>query len=258
MRNNLTSALSALSPTPWPREAWRIPLTIVAAFGAILVAVVPAVVYVIIAALLGFIDRQHPKNLPANQLLVAQIVTYLPLGLYLLVVLPRLARVTLQELGIRRPSARDLRIGAFGTVAMWLLVSITGAAIAALSHRHDTEAAVALLNQMKSPLEKILFFAIACIFAPMIEELTFRVFLFNALTRYVSLPLAAAISGIIFGIVHSAALPQLLTVSIPLAIGGVVLAYVYAYTRNYWACVTTHALFNSISVIAIFVFHAKP
>jgi len=114
------------------------------------------------------------------------------------------------------------------------------------------------LRQMKTPLQQTLFFATACVLAPMIEELTFRVFLFNALTRYVSLPAAIVVSGVIFGIVHSASLSQLLTVSVPLAIGGMVLAYVYARTRSYWASVTTHALFNSISVVAIFVFHVKP
>ncbi len=92
----------------------------------------------------------------------------------------------------------------------------------------------------------------------MIEELTFRVFIYNALTRYISVPAAIVVSGVLFGMVHAGSPAQLLTVAIPLAIGGMVLAYVYARTRSYWASVTTHALFNSISVVAIFVFHAKP
>ena len=257
MRNNSTWAPSALSPTPWPRKAWQIPLTILAAFGAFVCAVVPGVIYIIISAQMGLIDRAHPAKMPPDQLLFAQLISYIPLGLYLMYALPRVAHVSLRELGIRRPTARELAIGAAGTVAMWLVVSLSGALIAALSHRHDTEAAVALLQQMKSPGEKLLFFAIACILAPMLEELTFRVFLFNALTRYVSIPSAMVASGIIFGIAHSASPSQFVTVSIPLALGGIVLAYVYAATRSYWACVTTHALFNSVSVIAIFVFHVS-
>jgi len=258
VRNNSTWALSALSPTPWPREAFRIPLTLLTAFGAIFFAIVPGLAYVVVGALLGYIDPRHPKNIAADQLLLAQIVTYAPLGIFLVVAVPRLAHVSLRELGLRTPTARELGSGVLGTVAMWLLVTLVGGAIAALSHRHDTETAVALLRQMKTPLQQTLFFATACVLAPMIEELTFRVFLFNALTRYVSLPAAIVVSGVIFGIVHSASLSQLLTVSVPLAIGGMVLAYVYARTRSYWASVTTHALFNSISVVAIFVFHVKP
>ncbi|GAC1306086.1 MAG: hypothetical protein NVSMB21_08450 [Vulcanimicrobiaceae bacterium] len=258
MRNNSTWVRSALSPMPWPREAFRIPLTLLTAFGAVFFAVVPGVAYVIVGALLGFIDPRHPRSIPADQLLLAQIVTYAPLGIFLVAAVPRVAHVSLRDLGLRKPTPSELAIGAAGTVAMWLLVNLVGAAIAALSHRHDTEAAVALLQQMKTPGEQLLFFTIACILAPMIEEMTFRVFFYNALTRYVSTPAAIVGSGIFFGLVHSASLPQLLTVSIPLAVGGMVLAYVYARTRSYWACVTTHALFNSISVVAIFVFHAKP
>ncbi len=258
MRNNSTWALSALSPMPWPREAFRVPLTLLTAFGAVFFAIVPGVAYVILGAVLGFIDPRHPKNIAPDQLLIAQIITYVPLGIFLIFALPRVAHVSLRELGFRVPTARELGIGAAGTILMWLLVSIVGGIIGVLSHRHDTETAVALLQQMKSPGEQLFFFAIACVLAPMIEELTFRVFLYNALTRYVSIPVAIGVSGSIFGVVHSASLPQLLTVSIPLAIGGMVLAYVYARTRSYWACVTTHALFNSISVVAIFVFHAKP
>ncbi len=258
MRNNSTWALSALSPTPWPPEAFRVPLTLLTAFGAIFFAIVPALAYVVVGALLGVIDPRHPKDIAANQLLLAQLVTYAPLGIFLVFALPRVAHVSLPALGLRKPTARELAIGAAGTVVMWLLVSVVGGTIAALSHRHDTETAVALLQQMKSPAERLLFFAIACILAPMIEELAFRVFLYNALTRYVSVPAAIVVSGFIFGVVHSASLTQLLTVSLPLAVGGMVLAYVYARTRSYWASVTTHALFNSISVVAIFVFHAKP
>ncbi|GAC1299610.1 MAG: hypothetical protein NVSMB19_04240 [Vulcanimicrobiaceae bacterium] len=258
MRNNSTWALSALSPMPWPREAFRIPLTLLTAFGAIFFSVVPSIVYLIAGAFLGFVDPRHPKNIAPDQLLLAQIVTYAPLGMFLVFSVPRVAHVSLRELGLRMPTARELGIGLAGTVAMWLLVSLTGAIVAAVSHRHDTETAVALLQQMKTPAEQVLFFAIACMLAPMIEELTFRVFLYNALTRYVSMPVAIVASGLIFGVVHSASLPQLLTVSLPLTVGGIVLAYVYARTRSYWACVTTHALFNSVSVVAIFVFHAKP
>jgi len=257
VRNNSTWALSALSPMPWPRDAFRLPVTLLTALGAIFFAIVPGLIYIIVGAALGFVDPRHPTKIAADQLLLAQIVTYAPLGIFLVFALPRLAHVSLRELGLRAPTARELGLGAAGTVLMWLLVSLVGGIISALSHRHDTETAVALLQQMKSPAQKLFFFAIACVLAPMIEELTFRVFLYNALTRYVSIPVAIVVSGLVFGVVHSASLPQLVTVSLPLAAGGMVLAYVYARTRSYWASVTTHALFNSISVVAIFVFHAK-
>ncbi len=265
MRNNSTWALSALSPTPWPRDAWRPARTILAAFGAVIFYIVPPLLYIIVAATLHLVDpRQLFRN--ADQLLIAQLVGYIPIAIYLGFVLPRVARISLRDLGFRRPSAAEMGTALLGTIVMWLSVTLAGAAIVGATHRHDTENAIALLQAMKTPAEKLAFFLLACVLAPMIEELIFRVFIFNALSKYVAaigrgiVPLAIAMiaSGAIFGAVHAGTVPQLLTVSVPLTIGGIVLAYVYARTHNYWASVTTHALFNSISVIAIFVFHQKP
>jgi membrane protease YdiL (CAAX protease family) len=177
-------------------------------------------------------------------------------------VLPRLARTSLNQLGFHKPSSRDLGIAFAGAVAMWLVVSIVGGAIVALTHRHSTEAAVALLQQLRTPGEKILYIAIAVVLAPMLEELTFRIFLFNALSRYMSVPLAAVGSAIVFGLVHAQAktweefVGQLLTVSVPLVLGGVVLAYVYATTRCYWANVLTHGTFNAVTIVAVLFLHA--
>lgn len=265
MRNNSTWALSALSPTPWPPDAWRPALTILAGFGAVIFYVVPPLVYLVIAAAFHVVDLRHPLR-NADQLLVAQLVGYIPIAIYLGYALPRLARLSLHDLGFRRPTAGEMGTALLGTIAMWLAVTLVGAAIVGVTHRHDTENAIALLAAMKTPAEQVAFFLLACVLAPMIEELIFRVFLFNAISKYVArvgrgvVPLAIAIivSGAIFGAVHAGSVSQLLTVSVPLTVGGIVLAYVYARTHNYWASVTTHAMFNSISVFAIFVFHQKP
>ncbi|MBD5654411.1 MAG: CPBP family intramembrane metalloprotease, partial [Candidatus Eremiobacteraeota bacterium] len=206
----------------------------------------------------GAVDPRHP-NASAAQILIAQVVTYAPLGLYLTFVLPRISHVSLRALGLRAPTWGEIGIGLVGTVAMWVAVSGVGSAIEAISRHHDTETAVALMQHLHTTGEKILFFVVACVLAPMIEELTFRVFLYNALTRYVSVPVAIVISGLAFGIVHAlgAATSQLFTVALPLAFGGMILAYVYARTRCYWASVTTHGCFNAIAVLAVFVFHAR-
>ena len=144
-----------------------------------------------------------------------------------------------------------------GALAMFVLVDGSGSLIATLLHRHDTEQAIALLKDMKTLGERTFFFLLACAFAPFYEELAFRAFVFNALTRYTSIGVAATVSGILFGLLHASSPPELLTVGVPLALGGFVLAYVYAYTRCFWANVFTHALFNAISTVSIFLFHVS-
>ena len=152
---------------------------------------------------------------------------------------------------------RDRPVGVAGL--MWIVVTGSSAAVETLSHHRDTEAAIALLKGIKTPYEKFLFVSVAVVFAPLVEELAFRVFAFNAILRWTNVPVAAVCSGILFGLVHAlgAAPSQLLTVSLPLALGGIVLAGIYAATRCYWASVLTHALFNSVTVVAYFIFGVK-
>ena len=259
MRNNSTWAPLALSPIPWPSNAWNPWYFWAVAFGVIVLNVLPAALYVVVyASLHGGARGATAANFPPFQLLIAQIVTYVPVVALLLAVLPSLAKVSLSQLGIRMPTLREFAIGLAGTIAMWLAVIAIGGAVAALTHRHDTENAVALLKGLKSTRELTVFFLIACVFAPIVEELTFRVFVFNALTKAVSVRGAIVLSGILFGLVHAiGSWAQVLTIGLPLACGGMVLAYVYATTRNFWSNVTTHACFNAINVIALVVFHAS-
>ena len=107
---------------------------------------------------------------------------------------------------------------------------------------------------MRTPFEKFSFSALAVVFAPLVEELAFRVFVFNAFWRRMPLLLAAVASGVLFGAIHATSPSELLTIGLPLMGGGVVLALVYARTRCYWSSVLTHAMFNGITVVAFFVF----
>ncbi len=259
MGNNSTWMRSRPWPTSWAPNAFPVGLTVLFLLGVVFCAFAPAFVYVIFAVAAHAIDPRKPNEIPAVQLLIAQLVTYVPQGLYLLYLLPPLAHRSLAGLGLRAPGRRELGYGLAGLLVMFLVVNGVADAVAAITHRHDTEAAVALLEQMKTAPEKALFIFVAVVCAPLIEELTFRVFLFNALQRYFPVALAAIASGAVFGIVHMSPFgwPQLLTVALPLACGGVVLAYTYAKARSYWSNVIAHAGFNLINVLLLFVTHGK-
>jgi membrane protease YdiL (CAAX protease family) len=237
-------------PTNWPREAWKPGLTLLVLVGAVAVMFASVIVYFIVVAFVAP-AAAHALNSP-TQMLAAQFVIYLPVAAYLLLVLPLVARTPLSGLGLRTPTGRELLFGVVAAVAMTIVVDGSANAIAAVAHRHDTEQAVALLKEMKSPLERYAFFAMACVAAPLTEELFFRAFLFNALSRYLPVPAAIALSGIAFGALHATKWAELITVGIPLALGGALLAYVYAKTNCFWANVTTHATFNAISVLSFF------
>jgi hypothetical protein len=262
VENNSTWARSLPSPIPWPREAWNVPLTLAAAVGWILLYFAVPISYIALAVSFGAVDRHALTRagfaaFPVRQELLAQLAGYVPLAAYLTAVIPALSHVSLAEIGLRRPTARDLWAGVLGAFAMLLAVQILSVAIAALTHRHTTEAAIELLRQLKSRNDKILFVGIAVVMAPVIEELTFRALVFNAFSRYMPFLRAAVLSGAVFGVIHAQSVTQLVDLSIPLAAGGMVLAYVYARTRCLWSNITSHALFNGINVFALIALHAK-
>jgi len=243
------------SPIVWPAKSWNVGLAIVVAVGGVFAFLIPSVIVAMFAVVTGRIDPAHPMK-HIDPLLIAQLIAYIPVAVYFAGLTPLVARVPLPELGFRSPSARDIGVAMIGVVAMYVLVSALGAAMVAITHRHDTESAIDLLQHLNTPGERIALVLMACVIAPMVEELVFRVFLFNAFSRYTALPFAAALSGIIFGCAHMQGLETFWTFAIPLGGGGFVLAYVYSITRNYWANVMTHGTFNAISVTAVLAFHA--
>jgi membrane protease YdiL (CAAX protease family) len=244
-------------PTTWPPEAFNAPLTVLAAIGAIVVTIGAAMIFVGGAVAAKVIDPHNPGSAGPEVLLTLQLSIYLPLAAYLAVILPPLSHVSLRQLGFHVPSARDVAIALVGVALMYLVVGVVETAAENFTHRHDTETAVALMQQLHTPIEQITFAVIAIVLAPLVEELTFRVFLFNAFSRYTPIWAAVVLSSLLFGAVHIIGAPpaQLLTIALPLACGGMVLAYVYASTRCYWANVITHAGFNAIGVVAVMVFH---
>lgn len=262
MQNSSTSTASPLSPTAWPRNAFPVTLTVIVVVGAIVVVLGATIVELAIAMLTGAVhvaDFAHsPPIISADFALWSQYAAYVPVSIYFLLVLPALARRPLHELGFRMPTASDLGVGVVGAGVMWIGVTLASAVVEGLTHRHDTEPAIQLLQQIHTPGQKFEFILMAVAIAPLVEELAFRAFLFNAFRRWTSFWVAAIASGLLFGFAHVQSLPGLVTLGVPLAVGGIVLAGVYERTGCYWSNVLTHALFNSVSVIAVFAFGAKP
>jgi membrane protease YdiL (CAAX protease family) len=252
VENNSTWTPSAPSPTPWPSNAFPIAATILATLGALAVAILPGLAYTWYAVVVKIIPPHASlTQVPVRVLLISQLISYVPLIAYLLIVVPRLACRSLAELGVRRPTARDITTGIIGTFAMWVLVAVVSATITAITHEHAIESAVQLLRALRAPVDMLSFVAIAVVFAPMVEEFAFRVFLLNAISRHTSVKIGVISCSVLFGVVHGTSV----SVAIPLSIGGIVLSLIYVRTGCYWSNVVTHSLFNAVSVIAVLVFH---
>jgi uncharacterized protein len=93
-----------------------------------------------------------------------------------------------------------------------------------------------------------LFFVTAAIAAPFFEEILFRGFLLPSLTRYVPVWAAILISSLLFAAAHLS-----LSEILPLTALGIVLGVVYTRSRNLFAPMLLHSLWNSGTLLSLFI-----
>lgn len=88
---------------------------------------------------------------------------------------------------------------------------------------------------------------IAVVFmAPIAEEVFFRGFIYAGLRRYLNMPIAGLISGLLFSIAHGD--PGLV---VPFALVGAILAYTYERSRSLVAPIGVHFVFNTLSFLLL-------
>jgi uncharacterized protein len=94
----------------------------------------------------------------------------------------------------------------------------------------------------------LLFFLTAAVAAPLFEEFLFRGFLLPSLTRYVPVWAAICLSGLLFGVAHLS-----LSEIIPLTTLGIILGTVYVRTKNLLAPMLLHSLWNSTTLVSLYI-----
>lgn len=94
----------------------------------------------------------------------------------------------------------------------------------------------------------LIFFLTAAVAAPIFEEIIFRGFLLPSLTRYMPVWSAIIASSLLFAIAHLS-----LSEVLPLATLGMVLGVVYTRSRNLLAPMLLHSLWNSGTLLSLFV-----
>jgi len=93
---------------------------------------------------------------------------------------------------------------------------------------------------------------VACIGAPLSEEVLFRGYVFPIVKRFTAFWPAALLSGLFFAVIHYnlASLPTLFVM-------GVLLAVAYEYTRSLWVPIIAHCVFNSATVLSQVIMRAQ-
>ena len=155
--------------------------------------------------------------------------------------------------GAARPAARHVGIGLAGGLGAFVVsgtVIVTGNAV----FGPLDEAGQALLEtEMLSGTALVFTVLAASVLAPLLEELTFRGVLFQAVGRRTSWVVGAVVSSAVFAVVHGEVLLPLqvesLVYGVALFAVGFVLAVVFHRSRSLVAAMVAHATFNGVQIL---------
>lgn len=89
----------------------------------------------------------------------------------------------------------------------------------------------------------VLMVVIACVGAPLSEEIIFRGYIYGAMKRFTNIPVAVCFSGLLFGAVHLN-----MSALLPLVVLGLLLAVLYEVTGSLWMPIAVHFVFNAVTV----------
>ncbi len=243
--SNSTSTISAGWPTNWPANSFRggpTSLLILAALGAAVLGGMIGIAY--------FFVVHRPRTMGPEFVVAAIFVQLLVEGAAVVVILaglPAVSKRSLRDLGFYTPRPWQIGIGILGSIAMVVVVEGGASLIQTLTHTKHEQSVVELFKQVIGNRSVMWLFAIfAVVLAPFMEEVIFRVFIFNIGLRWGGFWLGAIVSGLCFGAAHTD-----LYVLVPLALGGIILCSVYYRTGNAYASMITHGLFNAVTVFAL-------
>jgi membrane protease YdiL (CAAX protease family) len=238
--NDSTSTISPAWPTRWPKDSFT-------SIWAWLLAGFVAALFVV--AFVAGTSLTPPRSIGPRMLEAGLALQFLLEGALiagLLAALPRLSKFSLRELGFTPPSASTLGIAVVGAVAMAIVADGGATLIERIAHSQHQQETVAILKSLRDRTAIVSFVTFAVIFAPIAEETIFRIFFFNFGLRFGGFWGGAILSAALFGLAHGD-----LYEAIPLALGGIVLCYVYYRSRNAFASMVSHALFNAFSIVAL-------
>lgn len=162
----------------------------------------------------------------------------------LLVCLTRLGSQRLTRFGIdgRHPT-RDIGIGLLGYFAAAIPVFLFNFAMEPFRTLDNQHFFLRILRGESSVPLAVLVIVSALVLAPLSEELIYRVIFQGTLQRHVTPTASIVISATVFSAVHG--FPDAIGL-FPLAM---ILGFLYWRTGSYLTVVTTHAVFNGVSVL---------
>lgn len=159
-------------------------------------------------------------------------------------------RVHWRALGFGKFDASTLGIGCGLLLASYVIIILHNLVLVSLGVDTQAETIIRLFTELDAP---VWFILVGAIFAPLVEEIFFRGFLFQGFRARYGWVSAMLLSAAIFAVAHLD-----LVVLIPTFVLGCLLAYLYHRSNSVWPGVILHFLVNALSLCAAYVASQNP
>jgi len=155
----------------------------------------------------------------------------------------------LSDLGIRRARRSDyIKYGLLGGLILMLLLVILGYFVNYLQPELKPQVFEEMLRSVTNVPGFIILFIMGTVMAPISEELFYRGMIYPVFRRHVGPLWGAILAGIVFGLAHWD-----FWRTIPLAVGGAVLCYIYEKTGSILVSTVTHGVWNGTMSILVYL-----
>ena len=178
-------------------------------------------------------------------LILIQLAYLLPL-----IVIFAYRRVNPKALGFGMFDWSTLGIGCGLLVASYVIILAHNVILTLIGVDTQGDQILELFAALDSP---VWFILVGVIFAPIVEELFFRGFLFQGFRQKYGWVKGGLLSSVIFGVAHLDPVAFL-----PTAILGFLLAYMYHRTNSVWVPILLHVLVNALGMCAAYAATQMP
>ena len=193
-----------------------------------------------------FLFQEEAEQLAQGAgILLAELVYLLPV---LLIFVWR--RIHFKHLGFGKFDAVTMGMGCGLLMAGYVVILLHNVMLMVLGVDTQGEAILKIFSELESP---IWFFVVGVIFAPLVEEIFFRGFLFQGFRQRYGWIAAILISSGIFAAAHLDPISF-----IPTFVLGAVMAYVYHRSNSVWPGVVLHFLVNGFGLCAAYAMTQFP
>lgn len=154
-----------------------------------------------------------------------------------------------RELGLRHGRGRDFWLyGLLGGIFLLVIITLMGYVINYFQPDLRPQPYEAMLRSVTSPGQFMAIFMIGAVLAPLSEELFYRGMMYPVFRKHLGPFWGAIVAGAIFGIAHWD-----LWRTIPLAIGGALLCYIYEKSGSIFVSALAHGVWNGILSLIIYL-----